>query len=93
MSYLKTLNLEYPGDEAWKRFVNTVSKTETSKLLNIKIDNDIFNVATYHIGNMEKAIEWLDKEVPALDGKSPYEVFTNEINGKIIIRSLLMRMP
>ena len=93
MSVLEILRSEYPGHEAWEKFCLAVSGVHFPDMLEVTVDRDIFAVATRKIGSADKACEWLQKEIPALDGKTVNQVFEFEHNGREIVRSLLMRLP
>ena len=93
MGTLKTLREEYPGHKAWEEFVSCFEAEFSPEVFALQIDIDICAVVTGKIGRADSAVKWLRTEIPALDGRSALQVFTSEVEGREIIRSLLMRLP
>lgn len=93
---LEHLIAEYPGDERWNAFVESCGvgwdQYDGKTALMSKLqDEDIAVVLNHILGN--NALDWLQSQVPALNGMTPLDVLANGHKGKIVIRSLLMRMP
>ena len=78
---IEILVAEYPGDSVWTHFAKTIGAT----------DDKILSVANALLG--AGSAGWLQSPVPALDGKSPQEVLDHFPDGRLIVRSLIMRMP
>lgn len=88
---LSILYKEYPGDDAWRKYVSNFSDLDKSILLGLGIDEDIAKAIAWHVGN--KYVEnWLKKEIPGLDNNTPLDILKLK-EGKIILRSAIMRMP
>jgi uncharacterized protein (DUF2384 family) len=75
------LIVEYPGDDAWDRFVTATDAA----------DDEIDSVARVMLGT--DAQQWLQTPLGALDGRSPSDVSVAEAQGRTAIRSLMMRLP
>jgi hypothetical protein len=93
---IETLCDEYPGDEAWQKFLTTFRLAwhhwQDKQIYTASLgDAEIAAVLTAAMG--QESIVWFTRACGALDGKSPNEVLDHEANGLRIIRSLLMRMP
>lgn len=96
MSTIDVLRTEYPGDAAWKVFVDAFRpawKTYSDKQSAVTTlgDQEIAIVLSSSFG--AKAIDWFSNPCKPLGGRTPSDVFTNERHGDKIIRTLLMRMP
>jgi hypothetical protein len=96
MSAIDVLRDEYPGDLAWKQFVD-VFRSGWTELQNKSFynsafgDEDIAIVLATSMG--QHSTDWFNKPCGALGKRSPADVITNEPFGARIIRTLLMRMP
>jgi hypothetical protein len=96
MNVIDVLRTEYPGDEAWQRFVEVFrpawegwqEKSLYSKELG---DEEIAMVLTTSMGYRSQ--DWFNQSCKALGGRVPSDVLLNEPLGKQIVRTLLMRMP
>jgi hypothetical protein len=85
----------FRGQSSWDKFIEVFDKnwknSEFQKTLLLKVDNriDLAKVIDYHIG--ETSLNWLDKNIPALDNLTPLECLKSE---KIInrLKVCLMRM-
>jgi hypothetical protein len=91
-----TLSDEYPGDDAWQKFLATFlpvwDRWQDKQIYTASLgDAEIAAVLTAAMG--QDSIAWFTRACGALDGKSPTEILDHEANGIRIIRSLLMRMP
>ena len=86
---IKALINEYAGDKAWGNFVYGLGITEEQ---HTPIE-ELRAVIACKLGNNEsRAIAWFQKSIPALDGRIPDELLTQDY-GIIVLRSLAMRMP
>jgi hypothetical protein len=88
---LSILYKEYPGDKSWSEYVSSFPDIDRSIFLGFCLDDDIAKAIVWHTG-FEFAVKWLTKNIPSLDNKKPIDVMELE-EGKVIIRSALMRMP
>ena len=85
----------FRGQSSWDKFIEVFDKnwknSEFQKTLLLKVDNriDLAKVIDYHIG--ETSLNWLDKNIPALDNLTPLECLKSE---KLInrLKVCLMRM-
>ncbi|MBF8149628.1 hypothetical protein ITJ86_06940 [Winogradskyella sp. F6397] len=85
----------YKGQGSWERFLaifgDDWTNSEFQKKLLSKVDNriDFAKVIYYYIG--ETSLDWLDKNIPALDNLTPMECLKSErlINR---LKVCLMRM-
>ena len=96
MTALQTLKDEYPGDFAWQRYVAACStewKTvpDQGKFIGKFGDYEIAVVLSSLLG--ERSLAWFDRPIEALENLSPADVLKNDQDGKIILRSLIMRVP
>ncbi|MFL1467490.1 hypothetical protein [Marinobacter sp. HN1S83] len=79
----------------WESYVDVMpdidSDSPTVKhLLSIIEDEDLVRVIHFHFGT--KAINWLDKSVPALNDKTPRGCLQSDA-GVEFLRETLMNMP
>ena len=96
MSAINILRDEYPGDDAWQKFVavfrpawdSLQDKDSYRSSLN---DEEIAIVLAASMG--EHAPHWFNKPCGALNKRAPIDVLKNEPAGINVIRTLLMRMP
>ena len=88
---LSILYDEYPGDEAWSDYVSNFPDIDNSIFSSLYIDDDIAKAIVWHTGS-EFAVKWLAKKIPSLDYLKPIDVMELQ-EGKVILRSALMRMP
>jgi uncharacterized protein (DUF2384 family) len=96
MGAIQILRDEYPGDNAWDRFVAVFrpsweSRTDKEFYLRHLKSEDVAVVLAGDMGN--RAIEWFSSPAQALENRSPRDVLESEQFGLLILRSLLMRMP
>lgn len=96
MSAIDVLRNEYPGDEAWAKFVTVFRPAwdlwQDKKLhSSILGDEEIAIVLTASMG--VQAVDWFSRPIGALGKKAPGDILKNEPMGLNIIRTLLMRMP
>src|SRR5262245_39242082 len=78
---IAVLAAEYSGDRAWSEFARAVGAS----------DDEIESVATALMGS--EGADWLDRPRPAFEGQSPQFILAGELNGRNIVRSLMMRLP
>ena len=96
MSTIDVLRDEYPGDDAWQKFVS-VFRPDWERLTDKELyrskfgDDEIAIVLAVTMGS--RADEWFNKPIGALGKRAPFDVMKNEPSGTKIMRSLLMRMP
>jgi len=96
MNAVDTLKIEYPGNDAWEKFVSVFRPAWTQwqdkeKYLRIMHDEELAIVLTATIG--ARCTTWFVSACGALDKRSPEEVLIYEGDGINVIRTLLMRMP
>ena len=90
---LTILYEEYSGDDAWGNFVSCFPEINTDLLNQIPIETDFVRALYWKKGdNLDRVKNWLEKPLPALDGKTPFEILKLE-EGKTILRTAIMRMP
>ena len=90
---LKVLYEEYPGDNAWRDFVSSFPDIDQEILDHDSLDSDLIRVLYWKKGsNLEGVKSWLNKPIQALDGNTPVKVAKLKA-GKLILRTVLMRMP
>jgi hypothetical protein len=90
---LKILFEEYPGDNAWRELVSSFPDIDQEILDQFSFDPDLIRVLYWKKGNNLEGIKsWLSKPIQALDGNTPVKV-ANLKDGKLILRTVLMRMP
>jgi Protein of unknown function (DUF2384) len=87
---------EYPGDEAWKKFVEATClekrvSCDFEHLSSITVDETVSAVLWKSMG--EHAVAWLKNPCGALGKRPPAEIIKNEHLGINVIKTLLMRMP
>jgi hypothetical protein len=87
---------EYPGDDAWKRFVDFfrsawLARADRDSLSSTIGDEEFAIVLSVSMG--ERAVAWFQTPVPAFDGRSASDILRHEPSGQKIIRTVLMRMP
>ena len=96
MTALQILKDEYPGDAAWQNYVAAFSikwKTisDQKKFVDKFGDYEISVVLSSLLG--ERSLAWFDRPINALENLSPADVLKNIQGGKVIVRSLIMRLP
>lgn len=96
MDAIEVLRDEYPGEQAWRRFVEVFlpewERWPDKQLAQARlVDEEIAAVLTSYLG--PSAYAWFEKPIGALAMRSPLDVLNNDADGLAIIRSLLMRMP
>ncbi len=96
MATLEDLVDNYPGDDAWKRFVNCHAEGDRrsnskDSLVAALGDEDCASVVAGLLG--DRALIWTEIDIPALAGRKPRDILSFHPDGKIILRSLLMQMP
>ena len=96
MTVLRTLKDEYPGDAAWQNYVAAFSIgwkaiSDQKKFTDKFGDYEISMVLSSLLG--ERSLAWFDRPIGALDNLSPADVLMNNQDGKVIVRSLIMRLP
>jgi hypothetical protein len=92
MNILRILEDEYPGDAAWGRFSDCYDGVDQRSIESVDTDPDIAKVLLYKIGAPDKVNDWLNTQLPALDGKSAASLL-KEPKGRLIVRSFVMRLP
>lgn len=96
MSQLELLINQYPGDTAWENFYHVFKDDwncldNKDEYLHVISDEKIAAVIAVKMGN--RGLSWFSSTIPALDGKTPAQVFYSSPNGKLAIKNLIMRMP
>lgn len=96
MNAIDVLRDEYPGDLAWKRFVEVFrpaweSFKDRDDCAQEIGDEEIAIVLTASMGG--HAMTWFRRPCGPLGSRSPSDVLLSENRGKNIVRTLLMRMP
>ncbi|MBJ7314382.1 antitoxin Xre/MbcA/ParS toxin-binding domain-containing protein [Rugamonas sp. CCM 8940] len=96
MSAIDVLRDEYPGDDAWQRFVEVFRPAwglwQEKDLYTSRLgDEEVAIVLTASLG--VHAVDWFNNPCGALDTHVPIDVLRSSPSGMQIIRSLLMRMP
>lgn len=95
-SKLSIMRDEYPGDEAWERFVEFFRKgwltCSDRDSLSSAIGDEEFAIVLY-ASMGERALAWFNTPIPALDGRSASDIMNRKLSGQKIIRTVLMRMP
>jgi hypothetical protein len=93
----ETLRREYPGDEAWASFVAAFKpasaeyrRAQASAL--IPADVEMAETLIAILGH-DPALDWIDRPIDTLDGRSPADVMANDPDGIRIVRHVLMRLP
>ena len=90
---LTALFEEYPGDEAWEKFVTCFPEVNADFCKRVAVTNDIVRVLYWKKGdNLNRVEEWVDSKIPALDGRSPRDILSLD-RGETILRTAIMRMP
>jgi len=95
MSDLDVLITEYPGDAAWRNFVEVfqpawVERPDKEKFTSTIGDTDL---AVVLAGTLDgHASSWFERPIGALKGRSPREVLREYPNGEFALRTLVMRM-
>lgn len=96
MNAVTFLRDEYPGDDAWGRFLSVFRPAwelcqDKGRYLAKIQDNELAIVLFASMG--DHAISWFDRQCGALDNRTPSDVLRSEGLGINILRTLLMRMP
>ena len=96
MSALQILKDEYPGEAAWQNYVAAFlvgwkAIPDQKKFIDKFRDYEISVVLSSLLG--ERSLTWFDRPIGALENLSPADVLKNDRNGKVIVRSLIMRLP
>lgn len=85
----------YPGDDAWQTFARVFLEGEADEETQRRVEEIVGDkeLAAVIAGLvLRDPIGWLDKEIPALGGRSPRECLENP-GGKKRLKTMLMRMP
>jgi hypothetical protein len=96
MSAIDILRAEYPGDEAWSRFVDVFrpawdeARNTYSSFAELG-NEEIAIVLSATLGS--EAVPWCSRPCGALGRRTPSDVLKTEAHGLVILRTLLMRMP
>jgi hypothetical protein len=88
----ETLRREYPGDEAWAGFV-AAFRPEATDHRHAQASAPIPAETLVAILGYDAALDWVDRPIDALDGRSPAEVIADDPDGIRIVRHVLMRLP
>lgn len=91
---IKTLQAEYPGDEAWDTFAKLYlcdDQPLLDHLAELLGDRSMANVICTKLG--AQAEQWIGRPLSALEGNSVQGLINSGPDGAIAIRSMLMRMP
>lgn len=84
---------EFPGDEAWAKFVESFPMFNSNALEVSEVESDIVRVLYWKKGNnIQRVIEWLSKPIPALNDLAPKALLGSK-DGERVLKTLLMRMP
>lgn len=90
---LSVLYNEYPGDDAWIEYLSCFPDIDPKLAEQIPIKPEFTKVLFWKKGDDIARVEsWLNKPIPALDGKTFYEVLKLK-EGRTILRTAIMRMP
>lgn len=92
MTIADTLLAEYPGDGPWHRFAALASSSVTTVGSELDVEELVAAVLMRKFGSPAAANEWLRKPLPILNGGTAIELLASP-DGKIKLRTLLMRMP
>jgi len=91
---LEILRDEYPGDEAWKKYVDCFrpdwEARQDQAQLREKLPEDLAIVLSWHFG--DRAWRRHTQPVPTLGGKTPQSVHSGP-SGETILRTCIMRIP
>ena len=85
----------FKGDESWNRFSSVFgdewTNSDVQKSLLNQLENrlDLAKVIYFHLGS--HSLEWINKELPILDGLTPNECLKNK-ETENRLRVCLMRM-
>ena len=95
MNAITVLCDEYPGDEAWKRFVAAFEsewkkRQDQHLYLAVIPDEEFAIVLSWSMGR--DSVNWFMQPCEALSKRTPKDIFENESSGRRILRTLLMRM-
>jgi hypothetical protein len=93
-SNLEILRNEFPGMEKWAIFSNLAREVDISEIKTEfpNIENSILKVLHSKLGKKTNRTKlWLSTPNPALDGRSPLNIYNQE-GGELILKTLLMRM-
>jgi hypothetical protein len=96
MDAISILKNEYPGDEAWVNYLsvfadNLDAQDDKSQYLAVIPDKQLAAILAVKMG--KNATIWFSSPCPALEKRTPKDVFENEPMGGRVLRTLLMRMP
>jgi hypothetical protein len=97
MSSLTSLLIGYPGEPAWQRLVDVFRPAWSGRgdhealLVAVDDDESIAIVLDASFGN--RSLAWFEQPVKALEGHTPKQILNDYAGGKIILKSLLMRLP
>ena len=96
MTAMQILKREYPGDDAWRNYVSAFStgwetNPSQTKFIGKFGDHEISVVLSGLLG--ERSLAWFDRPTGALENLSPAEVLNGAQDGRLILRSLIMRLP
>lgn len=91
---LQILRDEYPGEEAWKNYVDAFREEwdarQDQALLLAKFPEDLAIPLAWHFG--DRAWDWYTHAIPALGNRTPRSVHRGA-DGDVILRSAIMRIP
>jgi hypothetical protein len=94
VSSIDVLRDEYPGDDAWDRYVDAVSKISSPPKAILMLDGLDLTTSQVICSLLgERAQSWWTSPVRALDDCSPFVTFRDNPAGRRILRTLLMRFP
>jgi uncharacterized protein (DUF2384 family) len=96
MSVINILRDEYPGDDAWKRFVavfRPVWEKSQGKEFDISRFGDEGVAIVLRVSMGDSASDWFNRPCGSLGKRAPVDVMASESLGVNVIRTLLMRMP
>lgn len=96
MNSIEILKIEYPGDKAWESYLSAfadrlIDDGEWIKHLPAIPDKQFAAILAVKLGG--DTTRWFSSPCPALEGRTPKDVFENESMGGRVLRTLLMRMP
>lgn len=78
---LATLVNEFPGETAWQNFAKAIGVPHA----------DLMDVIQKVVG--ADSHSWMDRNIPAFEGRTPQDVLRNFESGEIAVKTLLMRIP
>ena len=96
MTALQILKREYPGNVAWRNdvaafLIGWETNPDQKKFIGKFGDHEFSMVLSGLLG--ERSLAWFDRPTRALENLSPAEILNGIQDGRLILRSLIMRLP